>query len=367
MEKRTALILGGCGFIGRNLLDFLITNNLVQFVRIVDKVPPQVAWLNSRHQELFNNPIVEFKSANLINNESCKNAFASSTQVDCWDYVINCAGETKLGHTDPVYKEGILKLSINCASQAALKQVKCYVEISSGQMMSSEKTPHKEDSQTQPWTMIAAWKKKAEDEIKNIENLNYVILRPAIVYGIGDKTGLTPRILGAAIYKQLGETMKLLWNADLGFNTLHVEDLCRAIWFVCQNSNSVGQVFNVVDDSNSNQGSISDLLIDLFHINVGYYGNMLSSVVDIAAAADEANDKHLGPWAEACRADGIENTPLSPHMDPELLLNKHLRLDGSKLKNFGFQLKWPKLTCEKIKEIIDDYIDMKIFPHCLRP
>jgi len=38
-----------------------------------------------------------------------------------WDLVVNCAGETKAGQTDPVYKEGILKLSLNCAKQAALQ------------------------------------------------------------------------------------------------------------------------------------------------------------------------------------------------------------------------------------------------------
>lgn len=78
-----------------------------------------------------------------------------------WDYVINCAGETKLGQTDPVYKEGILKLSLNCAKQAALLKVRHYVELSSGNMFSSEKVPHGEDGAAEPWTFIAKWKRQA--------------------------------------------------------------------------------------------------------------------------------------------------------------------------------------------------------------
>ena len=56
-----------------------------------------------------------------------------------WDYVVNCACETKPGQTDPVYREGILKLSLNCATEAAKINVKRFVEISAGNMYSSEK------------------------------------------------------------------------------------------------------------------------------------------------------------------------------------------------------------------------------------
>lgn len=45
----------------------LVDNELVSYVRVVDKVPPQTAWLNAKHQQVFDNPLVEFRSANLIN------------------------------------------------------------------------------------------------------------------------------------------------------------------------------------------------------------------------------------------------------------------------------------------------------------
>lgn len=67
---------------------------------------------------------------------SCQNAFASDSPIN---YVFNCAGETKSGQTDPVYKEGIYKLSMNCAQQAAKIGIEHYVEISSGNFTCSEK------------------------------------------------------------------------------------------------------------------------------------------------------------------------------------------------------------------------------------
>lgn len=57
----------GCGFIGRHLVSNLISNGLVSHIRVVDKTPPLLAWLNNQHMAAFNDKAVEFCSANLIN------------------------------------------------------------------------------------------------------------------------------------------------------------------------------------------------------------------------------------------------------------------------------------------------------------
>lgn len=46
-----------------------------------------------------------------------------------------------------------------------------------------------------PWTVMARFKLMVEDELPTVPGLNYVILRPAIVYGIGDKNGLSKSCL----------------------------------------------------------------------------------------------------------------------------------------------------------------------------
>jgi hypothetical protein len=71
----------------------------------------------------------------------------------------------------------------------------------------------------------------------------------------------------------------------------------------------------------------------------------------MASLVDEVNDKHLGPWAEACNQSGVENTPLTPYIDQELLYNKHLYLDPSKLESTGFSWQVPQLTREKLREV----------------
>lgn len=70
----------------------------------------------------------------------------------------------------------------------------------------------------------------------------------------------------------------------------------------------------------------------------------------------------MPPWAEICQLNSVQNTPLSPHMDFELLLHKHLSLNGEKLKSLGFEFSIPKPNKHRVKEIIDDFISINIFP-----
>lgn len=89
------------------------------------------------------------------------------------------------------------------------------------------------------------------------------------------------RITIAAIYKYLGDTMKLLWNASMKLNTVHVSDAAAAIWHLAINNEAVNQIYNVVDDSCSTQGTISNLLAEIYGIKVDYWGTLLSNITKV--------------------------------------------------------------------------------------
>ncbi|XP_026330165.1 uncharacterized protein LOC113237749 [Hyposmocoma kahamanoa] len=360
-SKLRVAVLGGCGFIGRNLVEYLINNDLVSYLRVVDKTPPQLAFLNPVHSKIFEDPRVEYKSANLINPTSCESALDPGDSS--WGLVVNCAGETRVGQSEAVYAEGIVTLSSNVAKQCSKLKVTRLVEISSGQMHSSDK-PQKEDCPVEPWTVEGRMKSKVEKELKNLEaELNYTIIRPAIVYGIGDRRSLTPRLLYGGIYKHLGETMKLLWTADLKMNTVHVKDVCRAIWTLGRRPEANKQIYNVVDGANSTQGSLAELVSEIFKINHDYYGTAISTLAknDITSVAEEANDKHLTAWADICRKYNLEHTPLEPSVGVELLLNKQLCLDSSRLRKV-LSLDFPKPTVDTLLQVLEDYASMNLFP-----
>jgi len=280
------------------------------------------------------------------------------------DYVFNLAGETKYSQTEEVYKENIIDVSVTCGKEAVKAGAKRFVEVSTSQVYSGDKKASAEDDKPKPWTKLAKAKLEAEEELKKIPGLNLIIVRPAIVYGSGDILGITPRIICAAVYKYLNETMEFLWDKDLKMNTVHVEDVCTALWFLTTHGSS-GEIFNLADSNDTDQGTINKLLESIFGIKTGFMGSIkskLATSVAMKTVAETANEKHLKPWSDLCKAKGITNTPLTPYLDEELLYNNAYALDGSKIAKLGFNYKHPAVKEETIRETIKGFIALGYFP-----
>lgn len=161
------LILGGVGFIGRNLVAYLVENNLAEYIRVADKVLPATAYLNERHKKAFSDSRVEFKQANLVDASFTAKVFDGKK----FDIVFNCAAETKYGQSEEVYAEKVFNLSVVVAKEASKQNVGVFVEFSTAQVYEADKKPSNEDSKQKPWTMIAKYKAKAEAELKTMQVL----------------------------------------------------------------------------------------------------------------------------------------------------------------------------------------------------
>jgi len=360
MSKPRIIVLGGCGFIGRNLVQYLVEKDLASKVRVADKVLPALAGLSEAQKEIFSK--IDFKQVNLSRAQTINKVFDDDAG---WDFVFNLAGETKYSQADAVYQENIIDVSVTCANEAAKRGVKRFVEVSTAQVYDSGDKPRKESAKLKPWTGIAKAKLKAEEALKGIANLNLVILRPAMVYGPGDLTGLTPRLITAAVYKSLGEKMEFLWDKDLYCNSVHVRDVASAIWHLANNGKQ-GAIYNLADESNTSQGTICPLLETIFGIKTGFMGAMKSKMATSLAmkvVAETANDKHLKPWSDLCKEHQINTTPLTPYLDEELLYDNPLSVDGSAISNeTGFKYAHPKVTIELVREGLDYHIKNGAFP-----
>ncbi|CAG8700674.1 20717_t:CDS:2 [Cetraspora pellucida] len=374
MTKPTVLVLGGLGFIGRNFIPYLVENELASEIRVVDKVLLVTTALNPRQKEAFSK--VEVWQRDLVDRrKSCffryslkmliysviklsiENSF-TRTDGGSFDYVFNLAAETKYSQIEKVYEERVYTLSVRNAEEAARRNVKAYVEVSTAEIYQSDKAlaeidlydknPSKEDDKAKPWTM-----------------LNLVILRPTIVYGPGATMGLTPRIVCGRIYKLLDEEMKVLWSKDLKINTVHVYDVVRALWHVAtwyQNNGKAGKgpyIYNLADLGNTDQERINKHLSNIFGIKTGFHGAITSNLaqLNLDSAVEDSNDKHMGPWTTFIRdSKKIKNTPLTPYVDKELLCNNPLSVDGTKITvETGFQYEVPEITDEKLVEMIEDF------------
>jgi len=356
------LILGGVGFIGRNLVQFLVENNLVSKIRVADKVLPALAGLSAAQKALFESDKVEFKQANLSRKPMVEKVFDETDGK--WDYVFNLAGETKYSQADAVYQENIIDVSVTCANEAAKHGVKKFVEVSTAQIYDSGDRPRKEDAKIKPWTGIGKAKANAEEELKKISGLNLVIVRPAIVYGPGDLSGIMPRLVIGAVYKSLGEKMEFLWDKDQSINTVHVRDVARALWHLAEKGAN-NSVYNLSDEGKTDQGAINKYLETIYGIKTGFIGNMkskLATAVSMKSVADYSNDKHLKPWSDLCKQANITTTPLTPYLDEELLYDNALSVDGAAIKNTGFSYSFPKVTEELLRESIDYFVKNGTFP-----
>jgi hypothetical protein len=93
------------------------------------------------------------------------------------------------------------------------------------------------------------------------------------------------------------------------------------------------------------QESISAKVAEIFKIEYGYLGTLVSNMARVAMkmTTEEVNEKHMSPWSDLCKAEGILNTPLSPYLDQELLYNNNTYVDGSKIEKLGFKYNHPQL------------------------
>jgi nucleoside-diphosphate-sugar epimerase len=169
-----------------------------------------------------------------------------------FDYVFNCGGETRYSQEDEVYKARSHALSLTIGKEAAKRHIKYFLELSTGMVYKPKEKPRKETDKLEPWLRMASWKLQAEQDLSKIDGLNLCILRLAHVYGPYTSKYLATALCLARVYQKEHETMKWLWNKDLRTNTVHVEDVARAMWasaewYVKAGSKRPPPIFNIVD------------------------------------------------------------------------------------------------------------------------
>jgi hypothetical protein len=181
----------------------------------------------------------------------------------------------------------------------------------------------------------------------------------------------------ARVYQFLEREMKWLWTKELRTNTVHINDVTRALWAVASwhssgkanwDEKTMGKVptFNIADDGATTQGAMADIIGDIFKIETGFQGQLISKFarLHMDSVVDDVNDELLGPWADLLAEAKITRPgPLTPFMEKELLKDTDLSMDGSRLEDVvGFEYKNPKITTELVKEVIESYKKMNWWP-----
>lgn len=208
--------------------------------------------------------------------------------------------------------------------------------------------------------------------------LNLVIIRLAHVYGPYASQWVATALCMARTYQSSDSEMKWLWTKDLRTNTVHIDDVVRAMWAVAEweaagkkgwDDKTMGgplPIFNVVDSGVTTQGKMAELIGQIFGIKTGFQGTLISQFakLNMDYVVEDVNDELLGPWAELLEKAGITRPgPLTPYMEKELLKDTDLSMDGSRLtKVVGFEYSKPTISKELLEEVIDSYKKMKWWP-----
>lgn len=85
--------------------------------------------------------------------------------------------------------------------------------------------------------------------------------------------------------------------------------------------------------------------------------------MNLNSVVEDINEKHLQPWADILKANNVQNSPLSPYLDPELLYNNAISVNGSAIEDrTGFKYSVPHLTRANLQQIIDEFKEMGLWP-----
>jgi len=357
------LVMGACGFIGRELVSFLTEDDDVTEIVAADKRLPAMSFFSDRPKAAFKDKKVKFVHSDLMKPDHLKNKIFKDGD---FDYIFNLCGETRCSLPELDYENRILNV-VKAAAAAAVGKCKKWIELSTGQVYKGSKVPVKENGEIEPWTRIGNYRLKAEQELQRLqkeEGLKVSILRASIVYGPGAVDGLMPRFVCAAGYKDDKQKMTFFWTKGVRINTVHVRDVCSAMWLCARTE--VPQILNLSDPSDFTQLDFNKLLSKLLNMQVGFVNKATDLAVrtSLSTAAAIANDRHVPRWAKITKDHKLElNTPLSAFIDEEILKKNHYGVNGGKLsKVTGFKYQHPKPTLALFAEMLEDYQKRNFFP-----
>jgi nucleoside-diphosphate-sugar epimerase len=217
-----------------------------------------------------------------------------------YTHVLDLTGETAFDRPAEIQISQTLNVSLNIAKEAAKHNVRAYFRsLHPVYDHDTEKKQYKEEDADgwKPFGTRGVWWHETMRAVGSVPNLPLVVMRVSQLYGPGMTHGeMTTTILLGLVYKQLDQQMQFLWSSKLKKNSVNTQDVVAAAWACCQwaatktraqlneaagiplppsghasvesTPNAIKKeagsvtvpVFNLTDDSDSDQGSIGETL-----------------------------------------------------------------------------------------------------------
>lgn len=269
------LITGGCGFIGRNLVRFLLKNDPDCNIRLFDNLSVgsiDELQLICDFTRIESEPAlaapqgVELVVADILSLESLSNA-ASGVDV-----IVHLAANTGVAPSveNPLFDCQANVLGVVHALEAArARKVGKFIFASSGAPVGEIDPPIHEEVVPHPVSPYGASKLAGEgycSAYHQCYGIGTVALRFGNVYGplSGKKQSVVARFIGRALQ---GETLEIYGDGCQTRDFIYVEDLVGAIDKAASALNIGGNIFQIATNSETSLLELTSALVSVFEQN----------------------------------------------------------------------------------------------------
>jgi nucleoside-diphosphate-sugar epimerase len=357
------LVTGAAGFLGQHVVREALRGGLA--IRATDLPGTDLAWAGELGAEVT--------YGDLTLEDQVQPMFEGITRVAHLAAVHNLAWPL----------ERLIKVNlgsaVNVATTAARKEVRHFVYCSSADTYGdSSNIPIKEGYEQRPQNNYARSKLAAERAVTELaakHRMPVTTLRPTIIYG--------PAAVYAAgvfctipiiLHKYLGSLPKVEGGPLV--NAVHVEDVAAATVYALDHEEMAGQFYNVSDDHWQTSGEYFHNIADPLEVNWG-------SLTIHLSASSMALSTRLMEWVPALGFEGLNwilqtewsqivkkhglEPALNPRFDKGFLSygNGDHVYDNTRLKEAGFELRWPRFD-EGYRKTIQWYQDQRWIPASAR-
>lgn len=240
MEK-LCLVTGACGFSGSHMVNLLLEKGYR--VRATDLEGTE----RGIHTDIVKKEGVEFIPSDLTKKETLKEA------VKDVEYIFHPAAVFSYhSEWEPLYKVNVEGTRNLCEVLVEEGKVEKFINWSTAGVYGLPKPeylPIKEGYTPNPSNLYERSKYEQEKVVMEFyekDRLPVIIIRPVPIYGPGNIYGI------AQLWPNFAKLPIFIMpkNLSYGMPSVHVKDVCNTALFLAENERRLGQVYNVVDDSN---------------------------------------------------------------------------------------------------------------------
>jgi len=319
LERARWLITGGCGFIGRNLIQKLIEEGGHQ-IRVLDNLSVSTREdleqiCNFREFREFSEKLSSFTElavGDIRNYETCLNCCKDI------DIVVHLAANTGIGPSVENPRkdmEANVIGTLNMLEAARQNNVKRFIFASSGAPIGECEPPIHEELAPHPVSPYGASKLAGEGYCSayyRTYGLETVALRFGNVYGplSGRKNSVIAKFIKQALNN---ETLEVYGDGNQTRDFIFVDDLIRAIRLSATSNQTGGEIFQIATNMETSVGELTDKLLYIFadfglkEVKKVYAEPRLGDVKRNFSDTSKAQ-KHLGWSAQVSLKDGLGMT-----------------------------------------------------------